>query len=227
MTSVKRLGVNLGTQDFYDSGQMMRNLTFRNPGFEGETWQSILHCKAVTSTSCTDDNQYAVWAANFFLGATAEVIVGTAAGPTATVTSSTAANAGALNGVTINFSSGAIAPHVGDYVEVRKSIPGNGQAGWWTSISSGATITSETTDLSPNTPGKQALKLTAPAGQQATVTGYFDSTANRSFVQLNGFLHTFVPGQGRRRCEPDRCKPGEKSDQEAPQTRSSSARPSA
>ena len=45
---VKRLGINLSGQSFYDSGQMLRNLVFRNPGFEGETWQSILRCKSVT-----------------------------------------------------------------------------------------------------------------------------------------------------------------------------------
>ena len=62
-TGAKRLGINLGGQSFYDSGQMLRNLTFRNPGFEGETWQSILHCKSVSLNTCTDENQYAVWPA--------------------------------------------------------------------------------------------------------------------------------------------------------------------
>ena len=33
--SVKRLGMNLGTVDFYDSGQMTQNLIMQNPGFEG------------------------------------------------------------------------------------------------------------------------------------------------------------------------------------------------
>ena len=36
-TGMKRLGINLSGQTFYDSGQMLRNLIFRNPGFEGET----------------------------------------------------------------------------------------------------------------------------------------------------------------------------------------------
>ena len=57
-TDVKRLGINLSGQTYYDSGQMLRNLVFRNPGFEGETWQSILHCKHITATTCTDDNNY-------------------------------------------------------------------------------------------------------------------------------------------------------------------------
>src|ERR1700721_2464625 len=43
-TGIKRLGINIGGQDFYDSGQMLRNLVSINPGFEGETWESILRC---------------------------------------------------------------------------------------------------------------------------------------------------------------------------------------
>ncbi|MDE1175171.1 MAG: hypothetical protein PW789_01020 [Edaphobacter sp.] len=53
-SGVKRLGMNIAGQAFYDSSQMLRNLVFRNPGFEGEIWQSILKCTAVTTTSCTD-----------------------------------------------------------------------------------------------------------------------------------------------------------------------------
>ena len=34
-TGIKRLGINIGGQNFYDSGQMLRNLVFINPGFEG------------------------------------------------------------------------------------------------------------------------------------------------------------------------------------------------
>jgi alpha-L-arabinofuranosidase len=184
-TGVKRLGINLGTQNFYDSDQLTQNLTFINPGFEGEAWQSILHCAKVTSTSCTDDNQYAVWPANFFNGAQASFIYGSAYGETAAVTASTAPSAGA--GVTISFAALAKAPAAGDYVVVRMMVPGNAQAGWWTTASGGATFATDTTDLSPETPGKQALAiLAANAGQKATVNSYFDSTSGRSFLQLQG-----------------------------------------
>jgi len=33
-STVKRLGVNLGDQTYWDSGQMLKNLVFQNPGFE-------------------------------------------------------------------------------------------------------------------------------------------------------------------------------------------------
>jgi hypothetical protein len=186
-TGMKRLGMNIGSQTNYDSGQMLRNLTFGNSGFEAEMWQSILHCVVVTPTSCTDANAYAVWPANFLQGATFQFIYGGANGETGTISSSTAAVSSANLGVTINFPQLATPPLPGDFVIVKMSVPGNGQAGWSTTTSGGATIGSETTDISPNSPGQQALTIAASgSGQTATVISYFDSLAGRSFVQLNG-----------------------------------------
>jgi hypothetical protein len=185
-TNAQRFGVNLGTQNYWDSGMMMRNLAFNNPGFEGETWQTILHCKTVTSNSCTDDNVWAYWPANFFAGATASFIVGPAAGTTAAVTSSTAPAPG-VTAATIQLSGLSVAPSVGDYVVVRMTIPGNAQAGWWTQATGGATFSSETTDLSPNTPGKQALVVNASAaGAQAVLANYDDGVEGKNFIKLNG-----------------------------------------
>jgi alpha-L-arabinofuranosidase len=186
-TGVTHLGMNIDKEDYYDSGQMLRNLTVRNPGFEGELRQTILNCAAVTATSCTDTNQYSTWPANFVQGAQFNFIYGAAAGQTGTVTSSTVAVQSASQGITINFPALAKPPAVGDYVIVKLTIPGNGSQGWWTTTSGGATITSESTDLSPDTPGKQALQITAAgSGQSANVTAYFDSTPGHSFVQLKG-----------------------------------------
>ncbi len=189
---VKRLGVNLGGQTAYDSGQIMRNLIFQNPGFEGETWQSVLHCVSVTAGSCTDANVYNVWPANFLKGASYEFISGAASGQTGTITSSTVSAyiAGSSNpnyGLTINFPSSSIAPQVGDYVIVRMQVPGNAQAGWWTSASGGATFSTDFSDLAADSPGTQALEMNAAgSGQSASLDSYFDSYAGRSFVQMNG-----------------------------------------
>ena len=181
-TNVKRLGINLSGQTFYDSGQMLRNLTFRNPGFEGETWQSILRCKSVTPTTCTDENQYAVWPAGFLDGATFELLSGPSKGNTGMVRSTAAAANG--QGVTLTLSSPATA---GDFILVRLSKPGTAQAGWWTSVNGGATLATEFKDLSPSTPGKQALLIEASGtNQSAAISSYFDSFEGRSFVQLNG-----------------------------------------
>jgi alpha-L-arabinofuranosidase len=184
---MKRLGMNIDSQNYYDSGQMLRNLTFRNPGFEGETWQSILQCVAVTANTCTDTNAWTQWPANFLQSATFEFIYGAALGQTGTVVSNTAANSSSNTGVTVQFSSMGAAPAVGDFVVVRMTVPGNAQAGWWTNTYGGGTLTTELADLSPNTIGKQALRMTAAgAGQSAAVDSYFDSTNTHNFVLLNG-----------------------------------------
>lgn len=184
VTNAQRLGVNLGTQDYWDSGMIMRNLAFNNPGFEGESWQSILHCKYVTATSCTDDNIYTYWPLNFLAGATATFIVGPAAGTSATVTSSSLPVPGAT-ATTIQMSGLSVAPSVGDYIVVRMEIPGNAQDGWWPQ--GNATYSTETTDLSPNTPGKQALVVSASgAGQVAVISNFDDAYQGKSFLQLNG-----------------------------------------
>lgn len=185
LKTAKRIGIVLGNQDFYDSGQFMRNIAFRNPGFEAEIWQTIFHCEYVTATSCTDDDLYTYWPANFMANGKAEFLVGAATGETATVKSSTAAVIGST-GVTLNFSALATPPAVGDYVVVRLSVPGNAQAGWWFQGSAGTKFTTETSDLSPNTPGKQALRVTQGTSDNGAVVSYMDSVPGRSFLQLNG-----------------------------------------
>src|SRR5882724_9048158 len=83
--TVRRFGVNLGGQAFYDSGQIMKNLVFINPGFEGEYYRSLVRCASATATSCMDDNPYSGWPAGLWNGASYEIITGTAAGRTGTV----------------------------------------------------------------------------------------------------------------------------------------------
>ena len=185
-SGLMNLGMNIEGQDFYDSGQMLRNLTFRNPGFEGETWQSILQCASVSNNSCTDANAWSQWPANFLQGATFQFIYGSAAGQTGTVLSNTTANQ-SNTGMTVNFSPLDTQPAAGDFVVVKMAVPGNAQAGWWTNTAGGATISTDSTDISPNSPGKQALAINAfGAGQSATVASYFDSTNTHNFVLLNG-----------------------------------------
>ena len=184
-SGVKRFGINLSGQTFYDSGMMLKNLVSRNPGFEGETWQSILRCKSVTPATCTDENQYASWPAGFLDNARFEVLSGVAAGSTGTVLSSTAPANSA--GMTLGLSAAPAGLAPGDFLLVRADKPGDAQAGWWTKLDNGAAITTEVHDLSPLTRGKQALRIDAALpGQHAEVTSYFDTTAGRSFLQLHG-----------------------------------------
>ncbi len=184
-TGVKRMGINLSGQTFYDSGQMMRNLIFRNPGFEGETWQSFLHCVQATDGTCTDENVYSAWPADFLDGARFEVISGAAQGASGLVRTSSAAGGG--KGITLTFASPTGGLADGDFLLVEMEKPGDAAAGWWTSTSGGATIATEFHDLAPGSPGKQSLRLSAAgAGQYASVSSYFDSSEGRSFLQLRG-----------------------------------------
>ena len=65
---VKRMGMNLGFQDFYDAGQMTKNLIFRNPGFEGMTYRTVFHCQQGGSSSCVDRRQGVQFPSDFWDG---------------------------------------------------------------------------------------------------------------------------------------------------------------
>ena len=193
-SGVKHFGINLSGQSFYDSGIMLRNLFFRNPGFEGSTWQSVLQCKVVKEDTCADYDEWSYWPANFVKGGTFEFIYGAARGQKGTVTASSVAVSSAIthSGVWVSFSKMAVHPQVGDFYIVRKSMPGDAAAGWWTETKGGGTITTESHDLSPNSPGKQAVYMAAPGPtQEVTVNSGVDTGQGRSFVQMNG-VYTLV-----------------------------------
>lgn len=181
---VHHFGLNLSGQNYYDSGQILRNLVSRNPGFEGGTWQSILHCKTFSQNICTDENSYTTWPTDFLAGAHYEVLSGRAAGATGTVVTQDAA--APPSGVRVRLSpvSGSVSD--GDYVLVRIDKPGHPEAGWWLSLNGGAASAAETHDLSPSTQGHQALRLDALVpGSNASLHSIFDSLDGHSFVQLH------------------------------------------
>jgi alpha-L-arabinofuranosidase len=184
-TGVKRFGMNVGGHNFYNSGQILKNLVFRNPGFEGETWRSYLHCKSVTANSCTDETQSNRWPNGFFDGARYELISGSAKGHIGHVRTSNAATGS--HGFTISFADSPSGLAAGDFVFVTLDKPGDAQAGWWTNAQNGATLSTEFRDLPPGSPSHQALRMDASAPTQyASVSSFFDSTAGESFVQLRG-----------------------------------------
>ncbi|HEY0795100.1 MAG TPA: hypothetical protein VGD64_04895 [Acidisarcina sp.] len=184
---VKKLGINLGGQTFYGSSQIERNLVSRNPGFEGEEWQTLLQCTQVTATSCTDYYPNGRWPAGFLDGGTYEFILGAAKGQTGAIIHSTAPDPVGKSGVTIQFAAGARTPAVSDYLVVRKQRSPTLPGGWATSGSGGGTVSTETTDLSPSTAGTQAVRLSASgSGEGANVGQYFDSAPVQSFVHMRG-----------------------------------------
>jgi hypothetical protein len=186
-SNVKRFGINLSGQSFYDSGEMMRNLSYRNPGFEGFMWQTVLQCKFVKGDSCADNDEWSFWPADFVKGATFEFFYGAAKGQKGVVASNTPAAAPAHQGVWINFGKLATHPQVGDFYIIRKNMPGNAEGGWRMDNKGGATVSTETSDISSASPGKQALRLNAPnPGQFISIAGDIDTYPGRSFVELNG-----------------------------------------
>jgi Chitobiase/beta-hexosaminidase C-terminal domain/Fn3 associated len=195
-STVHRLGVNLGDQNYWDSGQMMKNLIFENPGFEGLKYRSIFHCAIVTANTCQDDNQYNGQTAGFWNGGSYRVLSGNAAGTLGTIVSNTAPGTCSGCGPTFTFDQ-SLNLAVGDYFSVLTSIPGSGDAAWGDDVSGGGTITTETTDLSPETPGKQAMLLSASgSGQSAALLEGFDTWSGLSFIQLNGVYEVTFRAKG-------------------------------
>ena len=96
LSGVTRLGVNLGEQNFYDSGQMLKNLLSRNPGFARMTYRSIFHCQTGGPARCVDARPGIQFPADFWNGARYEVLEGAAAGQRGTVTASGRARADML-----------------------------------------------------------------------------------------------------------------------------------
>ena len=177
---VKRFGINLGGQNFYDSGQMLKNLVARNPGFEGEQWQMILRCRVLTRTGCTTDAPTA-WPSGFLDGGTFEIATGVSAGVGGAVRSSAAGR----DGYTVTFAA-ALPRSVTDtqFVVVRVNRPGKATAGWWANVGDGGSAVAELRDLPPGSASRQAVRVTAPG--RAVLTSYFDSLAGHSFVRMKG-----------------------------------------
>ena len=180
---VTRLGVNLGAQDFFDSGQMLRNLLARNPEFAGMRYRSIFHCDAAGAGRCVDAWPGIHYAADFWNGASYEVLEGAAAGQRGTVT----AAAPGAGGYALTLSPGGRAMGAGDWIALEKESADDPGAGWWSTLQGGARLQLERHDLPPGLPVRQALKIEADgAGQSAQLNAYFDSTAGQTFVRLRG-----------------------------------------
>ena len=183
LAGVTRLGINLGDQNFYDSGQMLRNLISRNPEFAGMTYRSIFHCQMGGAARCVDMRQGIQFPADFWNGAGYEVLEGAAAGRRGTVTAG-GADAG---GYAFVLDPGGRTIGAGDWLEVEKEFPGDPATGWWPTLRGGARLEAEHADLPPGLPVHQALRIEASgAGQSADVNAYFDSTAGMTFVHLRG-----------------------------------------
>jgi hypothetical protein len=187
LSGVTRLGINLGEQNYYDSGQMVKNLLFRNPGFEGMSYRSILHCNIGGPARCLDTQQGFAWPSGFWDGASYEVLDGAANGRHGKVLTSGPSGGGYSVGLDGGGAGRVPAIAGGDWLAVEKDFPGDPASGWWPTLNGGARLEAERKDLSPATVGHQALKIVADgSGQSAQIKSYFDSTDGFTFVRLHG-----------------------------------------
>ena len=192
---VRRMGLNIAMINYYDSGQVMKELLFNNPGFEGLIFSSVIQVGTGTPTGCVESQPFTQWPSGFWNNARYEFIHGAAAGRTGIVASSTnprdpGANS---NGTEYVFADSGVTPSNGDWFIVRKLEEGDsgwgGQAtaGWSVSLTTGGAATTEFLDLATNTPGRQCVRLTATnAGAQASLSGQFDTWPTAKFVLMNG-----------------------------------------
>jgi alpha-L-arabinofuranosidase len=193
---VKRFGINLGATNYYDSGQMLKNLIVNNPGFEGEIAQSMINCGSGTAKSCTDSLLYGGWPTDFWKGGTYQFVYGTALGRSGTIAGYTAATSS--TGGTWTFADSGTVPSKADYMIVRQTAPGNAVDGWnYITGSGGSSIATNTTDLPPATQGVQTIQLNGLATDGGVhLYANFDSTAGRTFVQLTGTYQLSFKAKG-------------------------------
>jgi hypothetical protein len=202
-SSPKRAGVNLGSVNYYDTGQMLKNLIGTlNPGFEPTISQQIwVLTSPGTTTSFTDPDAYDTVPANYWTGGTFTVIAsqsgGAELGCTGTIASNTGPNYPNENNTSPSFTMSNACPaafNTGDMVVFKKTVSPtpeswweNNQNGFWTNVSGGGKLLSDTTDLC-STCGTQALQLSATtAGSSAAINAYYDSSPTVNlFVLMNG-----------------------------------------
>lgn len=191
LSKVTRLGVNLGEQNFYDSGQMLKNLLARNPEFAGLRYRSIFHCDAGGAGRCVDARPGIQFPSGFWNGASYEVLEGAVEGRHGTVTAGAPGTFAGATGYVLTLNAdgrtGGGAIRAGDWLAVEKDLADDPGAGWWPTMHGGARLEVEHNDLPPGVPVHQALRIDAAgAGQLADLNAYFDSTAGMTFVHLRG-----------------------------------------
>ncbi len=183
--NVKRMGINLGFHTYYDSRLIMKELAFRNPGFEGQLYQSVTRVATGSPTNVVDDLAFGGWTNGFWDGATYEFIWGAAKGRAGTI-ASYLRPPNQTNGSTYNFAENGVTPGAGDYFVLRKLWNDKPETGWNPS-GTNFVITAELADLPANTLGKQALHvMSTNSPANFTLTSTTDVYPSNNFLLLNG-----------------------------------------
>src|SRR5205807_6123216 len=85
-SGARRFGIS-GISHYYYDRLLLKNLVWRNAGFEGLQWRTVIRCDHGTATNCVDDLLSDQWPNGFWDGGTFEFILGTAKGRTGTIAS--------------------------------------------------------------------------------------------------------------------------------------------
>jgi hypothetical protein len=206
-SNTNRVGVNIGAIDYWDQGQILKNLIgSSNPGMEPLQQRQIWTLTtAGTANTFTVPDIYDTVPANYWAGGTFTIVEvqagGAELGCTGTIVSNTGPNypvAGVTTWVdpVVTVSSPCNAPFsVGDMI-VLSNITFPTPESWWETgglggtagtVKGGAQLLSDTTDLCA-TCGTQALNMNATvAGSSARAVWGFDSESpDNIFVLMNG-----------------------------------------
>jgi hypothetical protein len=194
--STRRIGLNIGIIDYWDNGQLLKNLVGSiNPSMEPLQGQQIwLLTSTGSKTTFTEPIGPDGTQANYWAGANFSVVQssGSEMGCSGTIASNTSGSSSSVSFTTSSPCSGAFSP--GDLVIVSKTFSPTPES-WWesneagisASISGGGKLLSDTSDLCA-TCGSQALEMYAqPSGSSSAAAWYVDtSTGLNNFVLMNG-----------------------------------------
>ena len=194
-SAVKPFGLQMSDHTYYDR-IVLKNLVWHNAGFEALQYQTLIRCASGSPTGCVDDNPNTSWPTGFWDGGTYEFIFGTAKGRAGMVVTFVTAPHDGVTGSSYTFEAAGVAPAAGDYFIVRKYMPGGADTGWNPFTNNGATITTETSDLPPNTDGRQCIRLSASSGQFASINSSFGTYAGQAFVLINGTYRLTFKAKG-------------------------------
>jgi hypothetical protein len=201
--STKRVGLNIGSINYWDNGQLLKNLIGPiNPGFEPLIDQQIWALStAGTTTGFTDPDKWDGEPANYWAGGTFTIVASQSAGAELNCTGLIASNTGpnsptnTQTNPTFTMAKACAAPFsAGDIVILSKSFTTTPETWWesskggmWAAVSGGGKLTSDNTDLCA-TCGLQSLDMDATAaGSNATIVSYFDTAPSFDlFVLMNG-----------------------------------------
>ena len=193
----ERFGINLDDSYYYGNNQLTANLiASNNLNFAPQIWAASSFCASGTTTTWVDNDTSSIQPANFWQGATYQIISGVNAGATGTITSSTNSSGAQTLNLSGTLASGCNSGYGGDVMLLRCRTPYGTCAGGLVptgstlpgiTLTGGASLAFETSDVSPSSSATQALEMIAPGSATAQFAPAYDATlGGKVYINLNG-----------------------------------------